>query len=158
MQKCRTRLLTNLTGTLLKSIPGSLEDTSDLINDVRGLSIQGTSEILFSADLEALYPSIRWMEGITAAIVSCKKHMQEKLKKKRLLKPSTPAVFRECLELVVTGNVFHFQERKCFRQLKRSAMGTFSVYFANTFMWKRIEHLINNPPRELRYIHGKIRR
>ena len=129
-------------------VTGGLEGP---INDLRKLSMKETSEIVFSADVEVLYPNIPWTEGITAAIefnainISV---VEEELKKERLLKPPTPAVFRECLELVVTENVFHFQERKWVRQLKGTAMGTsISVYFANTFIQKRTEHLINKPPR-----------
>ena len=85
----------------------------DLISDVKG-----TTEVLFSTDLEALYPSIT---AATEFYARNTHEVSEELKRDQLIplqKPPTPAVFKECLEMVITENVFHYQER----QLKGTAM------------------------------------
>ena len=58
-----------LTTPLLKIIPGSPQDTADLLRKLEDLPpLSEKTDILFSADVEALYPSIPWEEGIRAAL------------------------------------------------------------------------------------------
>jgi len=57
------------------------------------------------------------------------------------------------LTLVVKRNILHFQNLQWFHQLSGTAMGcSISVYFANTFMYYRTAHLLNNPPINLIYL------
>jgi len=60
--------ISKLTSTLLRKIPNSLSDTTELL-----MGLESTpqplpnSTTLFSADVESLYPSIPWTEGTEAA-------------------------------------------------------------------------------------------
>ena len=62
------KYLEELTRPILKRIPGSLRDTRDLLSELARLNDLPEEAIMFSADVETLYPSIPWKEGIDAAV------------------------------------------------------------------------------------------
>lgn len=157
-------LLAKLTSPILNEIPGSLIDTRSLIIALDKLKDIPAGAILFSADVEALYPSIPWEEGIKAStwLYSTKFHMLRAIAiKENHLPPPSPRLFKKILELILTKNYFHFQGDKWFHQIKGTAMGcSISVFLANAFMYWKTRNLIRNPPKGLifmgRYIDDII--
>lgn len=95
----------------------------------------------FSADVESLYPSIPWSEGIASATRFYGKNyfaLIKEARKKRFLPPPNPRLFREMLKLVLENNFFHFQNSSWHHQTSGTAMGcSISVRFANTFLYLR---------------------
>jgi peptide-methionine (R)-S-oxide reductase len=148
--------LAHLTAPLLKLIPGSLMDTRDLINNLEGLQSLPKDFTLFSADVESLYPSIPWKEGIASATrfyASKYYALQKTAKKEGLLPPPKPTIFKWILTLVLERNFFNFQNERWFHQQSGTAMGcSISVYFANTFMYFRTKKLLDHPPKFLLYL------
>lgn len=148
--------LADLTQPLLRHIPGSLQDTTALINDMESLPGITPGCTLFSADVVGLYPSIPWDEGIAAATRFYSKHffrLTHKALEEDTLQPPNPMLFKMMLTLVVKHNIIHLQNRQWFHQLSGTAMGcSISVYFANTFMYYRTHDLIHNPPADLLYL------
>ena len=148
--------LADLTQPLLKHIPGSLQDTTTLINDMETLSGITTGHTLFSADVVSLYPSIPWEEGIAAATRFYSKHFFRLTRKATIdnkLQPPNPMLFRMMLTLVLKNNIIHLQNTQWFHQLSGTAMGcSISVYFANTYMYYRTHHLVHSPPPDLLYL------
>lgn len=138
---------------IIKKIPGSLEDTRALI--IAAEQLQGLPPItkLFSADVEALYPSIDWNEGIAAAVNFYGEqypYMLTWARNRSSLLPPSPRRFGEILSLVLKHNFFHFRDTRWFHQLKGTAMGcSISVFLANTFMYQRTRYLIDSPPERL---------
>lgn len=61
------KFLTDTTKPLLALIPGSLRDTGDFLDRLRGLQV-GPGTELISADVDSHYPSIPWDQGIEAAV------------------------------------------------------------------------------------------
>ena len=149
-----------LTKSLLPLIPGSLRDTRDLLTTLEQLGPLPDSASLFSADVEALYPSINADEGISASTRFYASHhhvVRAACREAGLLDPPDPKLFRRILTLIIRNNVFHFQHRKHFRQLNGTAMGaSISVFFANTFMYYRTAHLVHSPPSDLVYLRRYI--
>ena len=148
--------LADLTEPLLRLIPGSLQDTTALINDLEALKTLPEGCQLFSADVVSLYPSIPWEEGINSATRFYASHfhvlIREAITADRLLPPN-PRIFKQMLTLVITKNIIHLQEVRWFHQISGTAMGcSISVYFANTFMYYRTKHLLDNPPTGLIYL------
>ena len=96
--------ITNLSSPILQLIPGSLRDTTQLLTELDNLPTLPGGASLFSADLEALYPSIPWDEGIEAATALYYQHWPdlEKLHPE-LLPPPSPAVFNTLLKLILTN-------------------------------------------------------
>lgn len=145
--------LATLTAPLLEHIPGSLKDTTSLINALNALP-PTPGATLFSADVESLYPSIPWEEGFEAATAFYSwglGKLEWLAKENDTLPPPEPAVFKETLRLVLTNNIFHFQNKLWFRQISGTAMGcSISVYLANTFMYYRTKPIIRNPPTGLK--------
>ena len=146
-------LITFATKTLLPEIPGSIIDSTALLNAIEKLEKPNADTILFSADVTALYPSIPTNEGIDACVdyyssnfhIIKKYHLQN-----NWLPPPNPTIFRKILTIILNRNIFHFQNCTYYRQLKGTAMGaSISVFFANTFMYSRTRYLIDNPPRGL---------
>ena len=152
--------LARLTKNLLPLIPGSLRDTRDLLTTLEQLGPLPESASLFSADVEALYPSIDAEEGISASTRFYASHhhvVKAACREAGLLDPPDPKLFRRILTLIIRNNVFHFQHRKHFRQLNGTAMGaSISVFFANSFMYYRTAHLVHTPPSDLVYFRRYI--
>lgn len=155
MLKTLDQYLAHVTAPLIKEIPGSLIDTGALLRDLEKIQDLDSSTQLYSADVEALYPSIPWNEGIDSATEFYKFKYQRLLKianDSNKLPPPRPDLFKYILKLILEYNIFHFQDAKWYRQLKGTAMGcSMSVFLANTFMYKRTKHLIEKPPNELVY-------
>lgn len=156
MMKSLDEYLAHVTAVLLREIPGSLMDTGALIRDLAKVNNLSENAMLFSADVESLYPSIPWDEGIAAAtgFYASKFHILLKDAKERgLLAPPNPRIFKQILSVILKRNIFHFQDMKWFRQLKGTAMGcSMSVFLANTFMYKRTKSLLDAPVPGLKYI------
>lgn len=154
--KTLDEFLAYTTAPLLKAIPGSLIDTAALLRDLAAINNLPENTILFSADVENLYPSIPWEEGIASAtkFYSQNFHLLIKVAEKEgLLPPPEPYIFRRILNLILENNIFHFQNETWYRQKKGTAMGcSMSVFLANTFMYERTRSLIKNPPDGLRYL------
>lgn len=154
MMKTLDEYLADTTAPLLRLIPGSLIDTADLLRELEKVKNLPTECQLFSADVESLYPSIPWQEGLDSAtdFYTANLHvLHARAEKEKLLPPPSPVIFRRILELVLMRNIFQFQDRRFFRQLQGTAMGcSMSVFLANTFMFKRTRHLLENPPNGLR--------
>ena len=154
--KSLDEFLAHLTAPLLHLIPGSLIDTRALINDLERFKDLPKNTILFSADVEALYPSIPWDEGISSATKFYATNFHILLrdaKKNGRLPPPNPKLFKAILELVLKENYLTFQNSKWFHQQSGTAMGcSISVFFANTYMYYRTRKLLDNPPKNLLYL------
>ena len=152
--------LAKLTSPLLKAIPGSLEDTADLIRAWEGIGSLPANASLFSADVESLYPSIPWEEGVASACRFYASHyhilLHEARTNNRLL-PPRPTLFRDILKAILQNNIFHFRDESWYIQCSGTAMGcSMSVYLACTFMFYRTRHLILHPPPELLFFRRYI--
>ena len=150
------RYLAHLTAPLLPTIPGSLQDSTRLINDLEALNSLPPDTVLFSADVESLYPSIPWIEGIKAATRYYASRLHILLQHSKTnghLPPPNPRLFKRILSAIIQKNVFHFKNRQWFHQICGTAMGcSISVFFANTFMYYRTKTLLDSPPRQLHYL------
>ena len=146
-------LITFATKSLLPEIPGSIIYSTTLLNVIEKLERPNADTILFSADVSALYPSISTNEGIDACVeyyYSKFNQLKEYHFQNNWLPPPKPTTFRKILTIILSRNIFHFQNSTYYRQLKGTAMGaSISVFFANTFMYKRTRYLIEAPPRGL---------
>lgn len=151
--------LAALTAPLLNIMPGSLRDTKDLLIALSRLP-PIPNAVLFSADVDSLYPSIPWDEGIRAAVsyyTSNYDILKRKAVENSVLPPPSPSLFRRTLELVIKHNYFTFQNEKFYHQISGTAMGcSVSVYFANAFMFYRTSNLIFNPPPQLAFFSRYI--
>jgi hypothetical protein len=143
------KYITEITGNLIRHIPGSLIDTQDFLNKLPVHPLP-KSALLVTADVSSLYPNIPWKEGIDAStqfykanhLILVNKAIE--LKKK---KPPQPHLFKRILELVLTNSMITFKNRRFFKQIKGTAMGCcISVYFANCYMFDVTKNLINNRP------------
>ena len=85
----------------MRNLPSFLKDTSQLINELRQLSVE-PNIILVTIDVKSLYTCIPHLEGIQACI--------EALQKAKESNPSQPdtAVLGCLLEIVLKNNVFEF--------------------------------------------------
>lgn len=153
------KYLTELTAPLLPRIPGSLRDTSDLINKLPKDAPFAQTKIT-TADVEGLYPSIPWKEGIEASVLFYRQNLpflREHAITHGKLEPPSVALFAEILTLVISNSFISFKNRRFFLQKQGTAMGMcISVFFANAFMYATTRHLIENQPQNvhtfLRYI------
>ena len=147
-------LITKTTEPLLKRLPGSIADTTDLLIAITNLTPPTNKTILFSADVTTLYPSIPTNEGINA----CTKYYSDNYQflcryahNEQQLPPMQPSLFKEILTLVLKNNIFHFQNQSWYRQIKGPEMGaSISVFFANVFMYSRTSLIIHNMPPQLK--------
>jgi hypothetical protein len=143
------KYITEITGHLIRSIPGSLIDTQDFINQLPVHPLPA-STTLTTADVASLYPSIPWKDGIDASTQFYKDHfsiLTSKAKELRKKKPPQPHLFKRLLELVLTNSMITFKNKRFFKQIKGTAMGCcISVYFANCYMFAITKNLINNRP------------
>lgn len=143
------KFLTELTKPLLRRIPGSLLDTLDLLNQLPPGKVPAGTRVV-TADVNSLYPSIPWAEGIEAAVDFYRENLLwlSGLHQERgLLGPPTAGTFGELLRLVLENSLIHFQGSRWFHQVKGTAMGCcISVYFANTYMLAVTRQVIESPP------------
>lgn len=150
------RYLALITAPLLHRIPGSLIDTTALLNDMNALTDLRVDDILFSADVEALYPNIPWTEGLHATTnfyTSQLAFLQAFNLSSNSLPPPSPALFHDILNTIIKHNYFHFQNTLYFHQCSGTAMGcSMSVLLANCFMYHRTRRLVHHPPPALIYL------
>ena len=143
------KYLTELTRPLLKRIQGSLLDTTHLINLLPTGKLPPNTRII-TADVNSLYPSIPWKEGVEASVDFYRKNMNYLYNLHRglgLLDPPTPGIFGTLLKLVLENSLIHYQGLRYFRQIKGTAMGCcVSVYFANTYMLEVTKDILESPP------------
>lgn len=146
------KFITEITKELLYRIPGSLIDTKHLLELLPKHRLPGTTRLI-TADVNSLYPSIPWVEGIEAATDFYKDNfqfLQDHAIDNQRYPPPTPRLFKAILELVLTNSIIIYKDERYFHQIKGTAMGCcISVYFANCYMYSITKHLINNPPKEL---------
>jgi hypothetical protein len=166
------KYLANVTSPLLPLIPGSLTDTTHLLQK---LSLYSSSVVipvsessnsrLVTADVNSLYPSIPWEQGVDAALQFYTEHyarLRSEMRDRGLLPPPPPELFGEILWFIVTNSFVSFKRFfpnsqstttpnqpniLIFHQTKGTAMGCcVSVFLANCFMFKVTRHLIERPP------------
>lgn len=141
--------LTELTKPILFLIPGVLKDTSDLLLKLPNGGLAPDAEII-TADVDSLYPSIPWTEGLQAATDVYSKFLdslREKARTEGLRDPPPPTLFGRIMRLVITSAVVSFKGKRFFQQTSGTAMGTcISVYFANAYMYAITSSVVHNPP------------
>ena len=118
----------------MKSLPSYIKDTTQLINELRELSVE-LDTYLVTIDVKSLYTCIPHLEGIQACT--------EALQKSKENNPSQPNtdVLACLLELVLKNNLFEF-DGVYYKQLQGTAMGTkLAPAYANIFMGQ-LEHNI----------------
>ena len=146
--------ITELTKPLLSLIPGSLRDTTDLLNRLPKERLDRRARI-FSADVVALYPNIPWEEGIAAATRFYREQFENLRalnKTAQLLPPPPPRLFRECLKMVVENSVVSLKGQRHFLQISGTAMGAcISVYLANTYMYSLTRNVLEEIASEERH-------
>ena len=139
------KYITELTTPLLSIIPGSLRDTSDLLNKLPKGPLPKLAKWVTS-DVNSLYPSIPWGTGIEAAtafyadnITFLRKYNQQH----GLLQPPSVQNFCDAITTVITRSFISFKGRRFFQQASGTSMGScISVYLANTYMFQLTRHLI----------------
>ncbi len=105
---------------------------------------------LAKADVISLYPSIPWEDGILAAVDVYSAGFENLCKYANLnslRRPVPPPLFQSMLRLIIENNYFTFQGRLFYRQRKGAAMGScISVFFANSYMYRLTQNIIERPP------------
>ncbi len=149
------KYITEITNPLQKLIPHSLIDTLDLLQKLQSFERPLPDNLrIFSADVNSLYPSIRWTPGIAAATEVYSKFyhiLVEKALRDNRLRPPTPGLFASMLHDILSNSFMCFQTGETYRQLTGTAMGMcISVFFAKCYMYKMISGIILNPPLHLR--------
>jgi hypothetical protein len=149
------KYITEITNPLQKLIPHSLVDTLDLLRKLKDFERPLPENLrIFSADVNNLYPSIRWTPGIAAAteVYSSFHHiLTEKALRDNKLRPPKPSLFANILQDILGNSYLCFQTGETYHQLTGTAMGMcISVFFAKCYMHKMISGIILNPPLHLR--------
>jgi hypothetical protein len=143
------KYITELTGHLLKRIPGSLIDTHDFISRLPTGPLSAGSQLV-TADVTSLYPSIPWTDGINASTDFYSENLQfltTYASGKNMCPPPKPKLFKRILTLILSNSMIHFKEKRFFHQIKGTAMGCcISVYFANCYMFAVTRPLVLSPP------------
>lgn len=148
------KYITTVTAPLLERIPGSLRDTTDFIRKLPEMDTSHNTStnniVIMTADVESLYPSIPWDDGIEYATRFYSdniRFLHEHAIKENLVRPPPVQFFRAILTLVIKHSYIHFKHERYFHQIKGTAMGVcISVYFANTYMYYVTKPLLDNPP------------
>ena len=119
---------------LLPSLPAYIQDTTDVLCQIRDHSFIGPDALLATMDVEALYTNIAHDQGLAAL-----KHFLDK----RPSPQSPPTDFLVKLtDWTLNNNIFLFQD-KLFKQVKGCAMGAcFSPSYAGLFMGKWEEDVV----------------
>ena len=157
------KYLTRVTSPLLTKIPGSLQDTFDLLNRLpKETPFEKTA--IITADVNSLYPCIPWKEGLESSKLFYQQNLtwlRNYANANGLLQPPDLASFAYAIDLVLTNSYITFKNKKWFRQLCGTAMGMcVSVYFANAYMYQVTKMYADNLPSRihtfLRYIDDVI--
>lgn len=129
------RLLAKQLTPLLAFLERRLKDTKAFLQHLASMKRSlPTDTILYSFDVESLYPSIPQQEAIEIVVKFFQKH-KHKIKGR---KASTEWI-REALNLVVGSNIFQFNGQH-YQQVKGTAMGTsISVALAEIYVYTTIE-------------------
>lgn len=129
------KLLAKLLTPLLQKLERRLADTKSFLNHIGGMTDpQPPSTVLFSFDIESLYPSIPQREAIDIVVQFYAQHRDS-----TRTKIVNVDWVRRALELVVLSNVFQFDGQH-YRQIKGTAMGTsISVALAEIYVNVTIE-------------------
>lgn len=143
------KLITEVTAPLLPRIPGSLVDTSDLVEKLPKQKLpEGT--LITTMDVNSLYPNIPWGPGIEAATSFYTNNLellQQIAVQNSLLRPPHPALFKRILTTVLCNSIINFKDIRFFHQVKGTAMGCcISVFFANCYMFHLTQQVIERPP------------
>ena len=121
----------------VKSLPSYVKDTTQFINHIEQIK-PPTNCKLASIDVSSLYTNIPHEEGTQSALHYLTNH-EERYKHPE---QPNPEVLNELMNLVLTNNVFEFNEH-FYLQTQGTAMGTkMAPAYANLFMGKLEEHLI----------------
>ena len=99
---------------LAKKVKSYIKDTNDFVNKLKRVPKLPDNAIMCTIDVVGLYPSIPHNEGLAA--------LKRVLEKRGTKKVSTESLV-ELAEIVLTNNIFEFNE-KVFRQLQGTAIGT----------------------------------
>ena len=121
----------------MKSLPSYIKDTTQLINELRELSVE-LDTYLVTIDVKSLYTCIPHSEGIQACT--------EALRKSKENNPSQPntEVLACLLELVLKNNLFEF-DGVYYKQLQGTAMGTkLAPAYANIFMGQLEQNILSH--------------
>ena len=133
------KYLANITSPLLRLIPGSLIDTSDLLSRIKELPPLSAKAAIVTADIDSMYPNIPWKEGIEAAVEVYTKFLPDlrQYSSDHQLPPPPPvALFADLLTFVLNNSLIHFKNKNFFHQQTGTAMGMcISVFFANAYMY-----------------------
>ena len=131
-----SKILDDMLQPFLKKTPAYLADSADLLRDLRKTTVPEDC-LLFTADVESLYPSIPTPEGIDIVM----KYLYEC---PRFSDLKVPPFLREALLLVLTNNYTEFND-DFFLQLSGTAMGTpVAVCYASLFLAALEEPILNN--------------
>lgn len=150
------KYLTALTAPLLPLIPGSLKDTPDLINKLKASFNPPLTKkaVIVTADVNSLYPSIPWNEGIDASVLFYREHysyLQQYASQNNLLPPPPVSMFADLLRFVLENSYIHLKNQSFYKQLSGTAMGMcISVFFANAYMYQVTHKHIHNPESRIR--------
>ena len=129
------KLLADQLTPLLKFLGRRLKDTKAFLNYLQTIKRKLPSNtILFSFDIESLYPSIPQQEAIEIVVKFFEMH-------KPKIKRRTASIdwIKKSLELVVGSNIFQFNNQH-YQQIKGTAMGTsISVALAEIYVHVTIE-------------------
>ena len=154
--KTLDQYITSVIAPLLPLIPGSLQDTPDLIRKMEQLRNLPPEAILFSADVVALYPSIPIEEGILAAVDFYTDHydiLAVSCFNNGLLPPPSSSLFAKILGTILHNNFFTYRGKVFLQQISGIAMGSsISVFVANTFMFRRSRALVLSTNPKLLYL------
>lgn len=152
------KYITALTAPLLSMIPGSLRDTTDLLTRLPQSLPTGCK--LLTADVDSLYPSIPWEDGITNATRFYTEHLvflTKKAMSEKKTRPPPPNLFKSILKAIIENSFINFKNERYYHQTKGTAMGAcISVFFANTYMFYTTRTLIERPPRFLKHFFRYI--
>ena len=126
------------------SLPSYIKDTTEFINQIEQLKPL-TNCKLASIDVSSLYTNIPHEEGIQSALQFLSNHKESY----KYPEQPNPEVLGELMNLVLKNNVFEFNEQ-FYLQIQGTAMGTkMAPAYANLFMGKLEEHLINLAPNHI---------
>ena len=128
----------------MQSLPSYIEDTTQLINELKEIHINA-SDWLVCIDVKSLYTNIPHNEGIRACY-------QALLLREESNPQQLPAeVLTELLEVVLKNNTFDFNDKQ-YKQLYGTAMGTVAApFYANTFMGALEKATLDSSPLKPRY-------
>lgn len=157
------KYITEVTKHLLPLIPGSLQDTTDLLIKLPRGRLPPNATIV-TADVVSLYPTIPWETGFLAATNFYTEHFERLSNichEQGLMPPPDPATFGRLLRLVLSNSLITFKGETFYHQKRGTAMGMcISVFFANAYMYHVTRHHVHNPPPGvvtfLRYIDDLI--